>query len=176
MEKTVMPNTIQNGKSLWLLIISLLLIFSGVYVLFNPLTALIASALFVGVVFILIGVGYLMAFREKKSSMLLALGILDLIIGILFISNLGISAVSMPVILAFWILFNSIAEVVMALELKSNNVPQWKYLLGGGIFGIIFSLLVFFLPVVGTVTITLVLGLYLIIYGALELTRFIKAY
>ncbi len=176
MESTIMPKTVRNGKSFWLLLISLILILSGVYVLFNPITALVASAMVVGVVFILLGVGYLMAFREKKSSVFLALGVLDLIIGVLFLSNIGISAANMPIILGLWILFNGIAEIVMGWEMRSDQDSMWKIFFFGGILGVIFSLLIFAMPVIGVVTITVVIGLYLIIYGALEFMRFMKAY
>ena len=176
MESTIMPKTVRNGKSFWLLLISLILILSGIYVLFNPITALVASAMVVGVVFILLGVGYLMAFREKKSSVFLALGVLDLIIGVLFLSNIGISAANMPVILGLWILFNGIAEIVMGWEMRADQDSMWKIFFFGGILGVIFSLLIFAMPVIGVVTITVVIGLYLIIYGALEFMRFMKAY
>ncbi len=176
MESTIMPKTVQNGKSFWLLLISLILILSGIYILFNPITALVASAMIVGVVFILLGVGYLMAFQERKSSMFLALGILDLIIGVLFLSNIGISAANMPIILGLWILFNSIAEIVMGWEMRADQNSMWKIFFWGGILGVLFSLLIFVMPVIGVVTITVVIGLYLIIYGGLELTRFIKAF
>ena len=176
MVKEIMPDTIANGKSLWLLIISILLIISGVYVLFNPISALITSAVLLGIVFIVIGTAYLMSFRQLNSYMLLALGILDIMIGVLFLTNIAATATSMPVIFGLWILFNSIAEIVMGIEMRSNGIAHWRYLIGMGIAGLIFSLLVFIMPIIGTVAITLIIGLYLIVYGIMEMRRFIKAY
>ena len=161
-------------KSIWLLIIGILLALCGVYVIFNPITALLASAMFVGLVFIILGAGYLMVFREKNSYWMLALGILDLIIGILFIGNLGITIVSMPVILGLWILFNAITEIVMGIEMKRTFDPNWQILFWGGVGGIIFSLLIFAYPVVGTFMITALIGIYLIGYGLLEIIRYFK--
>ena len=176
MVKEIMPDTIANGKSLWLLIISILLIISGVYVLFNPISALITSAVLLGIVFIVIGTAYLTSFRQLNSYMLLALGILDIMIGVLFLTNIAATATSMPVIFGLWILFNSIAEIVMGIEMRSNGIAHWRYLIGMGIAGLIFSLLVFIMPIIGTVAITLIIGLYLIVYGIMEMRRFIKAY
>lgn len=176
MAQTIMPDTITNGKSLWLLIISILLMLSGVYVLFNPISALITSAIFLGIIFIVIGTAYLLSFKQLNSYMLLALGILDIMIGVLFLTNIVATATSMPVIFGLWILFNSIAEIVMGVEMRSNGIAHWRYLCGMGIAGLIFSLLVLIMPTIGTVAITLIIGLYLIIYGVMEMRRFIKAY
>ncbi len=163
-----------SRKSIWLLIIGVLLILCGIYVILNPITALLASAMFIGLVFIVLGAGYLMVFRERDSYWMLALGILDLIIGVLFLGNLGITAVSMPVIFGLWILFNGITEIVMGLEMKRNSDPNWQILFWGGIGGIIFSLLIFAYPVVGTFMITALIGIYLIVYGLLEIIRYFK--
>ncbi|MBQ8558071.1 MAG: DUF308 domain-containing protein, partial [Alphaproteobacteria bacterium] len=73
---TILPNT--QNRSVWLLIAGVLLILCGVYVLFNPITALITSAMLVGIAFIFIGTSYLMSYRENTSYTLLAMGILDL--------------------------------------------------------------------------------------------------
>lgn len=163
-------------KNIWLLIISILLIIGGIYVLFNPVTALVASALTIGVVLIVIGTGYLITFRQSNSYIMLTMGILDILIGVLFLTNIGVSAVSMPIIFGLWILFNGISQLVMGIEIKDTQGPAWKWLVGSGIFGIVFSVLIFAYPVIGTVTLTLLLGLYLIGYGGFELNRYLKAY
>lgn len=167
-------NLTTSRRSIWLLIIGVLLILCGIYVILNPITALLASAMFIGLVFIVLGAGYLMVFRERNSYWMLALGILDLIIGVLFLGNLGITAASMPVIFGLWILFNGITEIVMGLEMKRNSDPNWQILFWGGIGGIIFSLLIFAYPVVGTFMITALIGIYLIVYGMLEIIRYFK--
>lgn len=171
---TILPNT--QNRSVWLLIVGALLILCGVYVLFNPITALITSAMLVGIAFIFIGTSYLMSYRENTSYTLLAMGILDLFIGLLFLTNLGISAANMPIILGLWILFNSTISFVMGLELRHRGNKNGRFLFWSGLIGILFALLVFALPIIGTVTLTLVVGLYLIIYGLFEINRYIKAY
>lgn len=161
--------------NIWLLIISTLLILSGVYVLFNPISALVASVLVIGVLFIILGSSYILVFKEGESYAILALGILDIFVGLLFLTNIGISVATLPVILAFWILFNSTVQLAMGLEIKNITGAPWKQLVGAGIFGIGFSILIFVYPAVGNITITLLLGLYLIGYGIFELNRFITS-
>ncbi len=169
-----MAKLISNSKSIWLLIVSLLLIGSGIYVLFNPMTALVASALVAGAIFILMGFGYLFDFRQCRSYMCLAIGILDVIVGIILLSNLGITAISIPMIFGLWCLFIGITQFVAALELKEEEIPFGNWLLAAGLIGIIFGLLIFFYPSFGALTITFLMGAYLILYGVFELNRYIK--
>lgn len=163
-----------SKKNFWLMIIGILLVLCGVFVLFNPMTALVASAMFIGLVLIVLGVGYLMVFRDTGSYMMLALGILDIFVGILFLTNLGISAVSMPVIFGLWVLFNGITEIVLGLEMRREKSPNWQILFWGGIGALIFSFLIFAYPFIGTFVITFLIGAYLIVYGALEIIRYFK--
>ncbi len=170
-----MPITFKQ-RNIWLLIIGILLVISGIYVLFNPVAALVASALTIGLILIVVGTGYLITFRQTNSYITLIMGILDILIGVLFLTNLGITAVTMPIIFGLWVLFNGIAQIVMAIELKNKITPAKKWLFAAGIFGIIFSMLIFAYPVVGTLTLTLLLGIYLIGYGGFEINRYINNY
>ena len=77
------------------------------------------------------------------------------------------------IFICFWILFNSTVQLAMALEIKNQEDAPWKQMIGASIFGIGFSILIFIYPALGNITITLLLGLYLIGYGVFELHRFI---
>ena len=64
----------------------------------------------------------------------------------------------------------------MGIELRHRGNKNGRFLFWSGLIGILFALLVFALPIIGTVTLTLVVGLYLIVYGLFEINRYIKAY
>lgn len=171
--------TALQSKNIGLLLIGILLIIGGIYVLFNPLAALIASALFIGIALVLVGVGYLFLYTQDKSYLTLSLGILDIFIGLVFLSNIGISAATMPIIFALWILFIGISQLAMGLELKKLtpvSSSAWKWWTASGLFGILFAILVFIFPTIGALSITILLGIYLIEYGAFELNRYLNGY
>ncbi len=172
-----MKNGLQT-RNFGLLLISLLLIIGGIYVLFHPMAALLASAFMIGFVFVALGVGYLLLYGQVKTYWALGLGILDLFIGIVFLSNMGVSAASMPIIFALWILFVGISQLTVGLDLKklSSNAKGWKWWAASGVFGILFALLIFLFPAVGALSITVVFGIYLIEYGAFELDRYLRGY
>ncbi len=158
-------------QNIWLLIIGLLAIASGLWILFSPITALVTSALILGAVFIIMGAGYLMVFRDTRDYMMLLLGILDLLLGLIFLTNLGITAMSMPIVFALWCFFVGVSQLVASFQVREMPDSPWGVLLLSGILGILFGGLIFFYPVVGTFTITVFMGGYLILYGVFELLR-----
>ena len=85
---TALENSnIKVSKSV--LVFGILMILAGIFTWFNPDTALLAMALYLGIVFLLGGVGYLSAFFSYPSGGLLALGLLDIIVGVILMTNLG---------------------------------------------------------------------------------------
>ena len=168
-------NTLEKPKNLWLLFISLVLIACGIYVLFNPATALVTSAVITGILFLLIGCGYIMEFRQCRSYMCPAIGILDIIIGIILLSNLTITATTMPLIFGFWCLFIGSSQFAGGLQLKDSRRPLGGLTMSSGLIGMIFGILILMYPIFGALTMTLLLGAYLIIYGVFELNRYFNA-
>ena len=83
-----------------LLFFGILMILAGVWVALNPDAVLLATALYLGAAFLLGGIGYLAVFRTLKSGGFLALGLLDIIVGLVLITNLGVTAASLTVLLA----------------------------------------------------------------------------
>ncbi len=163
-------------QNIWLLIVGLLAIACGLWILFNPVTALVTSALLLGVVFIIMGAGYLMVFRETNDYMILALGILDIILGLIFLTNLGLTAMTMPIIFALWCFFVGISQLVASFQLREVSNSPWGILLTSGLFGLLFGALIFFYPIIGTFTITVFMGGYLILYGIFEFLRALKSF
>lgn len=162
-----MKTDVQNIKpSVWLMIFGVLTIVSGVYVWFNPDTALLAVALYLGMVFLFGGAAYLSAFFTMKSGGLLALGLIDLIVGFILVAYLGLTAASMPIFLAVWILCVSVVQIAYGFDIKSWGVRAWKWSVVSGILGLVFGFLILTHPIVGVFTISVLLGLYMILYGS----------
>ena len=159
-------------KSIWLLIVSIILMVMGVYLIFNPVTALFASAILLGIMFILMGVGYAMLFKKRHSYAYPVIGVFNILIGLMFLMNLGITTVSMPFIFGFWCLLVGINYLIEGMKTKKVSRPFAGISMLTGLLGIIFGVLVFLYPLVGVFSITFLLGTYLIICGAFEMGRY----
>ena len=157
----------------WILVIGILLMIIGVYAWFHPATALAGLALYLGFVLVLIGVGYLIAFfGNRLSGWYLVLGIIDIVVGVLFVSNLPTATAAIPFIFAIWVLVVGAIQIVHAIDIRNIFPRVWGWPLISGILGIIFALLIFYNPFAGTVAITVLLGLYLFSNGLLAVIEY----
>lgn len=161
-----------KAPSLWSLFIGLIMLILGIYVCFHPATALAALGGALGVSLIVLGVSYLAAFVGSKHFGYLALGILDIVLGIMFLANLSVMVVGLPILFALWALFAGIVQIVESVRLKDIGFYDWYIQLISGIFGLVFSVLIIYRPIFGAVAITLIMGAYIIMYGALEITEY----
>lgn len=152
-------------SSFWLLFVGLLMIGMGVYVWLHPVEAIEALGLYLGITFLVSGVAFLLSFFSGASSWNLAQGILEIILGILFIFDMGVTLVTIPVIIAFWGLFIGVLALTAAYHLFEMGGPQWIWSFISGLFGILFCFIVLLNPLAGLLTATMLIGIYLVLYG-----------
>ena len=80
---------IQPNMGIWHLIAGIVIAVLGVYVWFNPAATLLGLALYLGIIFIVVGAGYFMLSFSNRSGWYLTVGILDMLVGVIFVGNLG---------------------------------------------------------------------------------------
>ena len=98
-------------------------------------------------------------------------GVLDILVGIIFVGNLGVSASSMPIIFALWCLAVGVIQLVVAYQFRKAQV-SWGWTLTSGILGILFAFLILSYPAVGVITITALMGTYILLFGILEIAEY----
>ena len=148
------------------------MIIAGVWTWFHPDSILLAMAIYLGIVFLAGGIGYLYSFIRSRSGAWLALGLLDILIGLVLVTNLGVTALSLPIFLAVWALGVGVIQTAFAFEMKDAGFYSWKWTLVNGILGIVFGLLIIAHPVIGALTISLMLGSYLVLFGVFSLLEY----
>jgi len=161
----------ENPASFWHLAGGVIMALLGIYIWFNPAVSLMALALYLGIVFIVVGAGYFMASFSFRSGWYLAVGILDILVGVVFVSNLGVSAVSLPIIFALWCMAVGVVQIVTAFQFKNTNFP-WYWSLIAGILGVLFAFLILAYPALGVYTITTLMGAYILLYGVVEIIEY----
>ena len=171
-QETALLTTSWKNVGFWRLIIGIVMTLLGLYICFNPLVSIVVMALYIGVAFIFSGLAYTIASFSFKSGWDLLVGLLDIFIGLILVANIGITAISLPIILAVWSLAVGIIQIVGAFQLRKAGMPWWWSLLAG-ICGMLFAFLILAYPIVGIITITTLIGLYLILYGAFSIGEFI---
>jgi len=156
---------------IWHLLAGILMVVLGTYVWFNPFISLMALSLYIGIALIVIGAGYIGSSMSLESGWFMFVGLIDIIVGIILVSNLGVSAATLPIIFALWSVSVGAVQLVSSYHLSKNNLP-WGWSLSLGLLGIIFGFLILQYPNLGAVTISTLLGLYIVLYGILEIIEY----
>lgn len=154
------------------LVIGILITVTGFYIWFHPLDTLILVALYLGIVFVLAGGVYIVEYFRKKQIKYLTYGIINAIVGVVLISNGALVATSLSIIFALWILFSSIVQIVTSVKFKQMKISFWIYPLILGALGLIFSLVILSNPSAGVLTIAIIIGTYMIMYGLIEISEY----
>ena len=109
---------------------------------------------------------------RKASGWSILWGILMVICGILAISLPLATSIGLVLILAWLILFAAASHIVYAFQAHSAGGVLWEILVGllyGGI-----GVYLFINPVLGVLSLTLLLGVFLLIEGALEIALYFQ--
>ena len=163
--------TIQTKRSKWNLIAGWVMLFLGGVIWVNPLDTMLALAFYIGIGFVLVGIFYVLSSMNIKSGWYLLVGVLDIVVGGILVANLGVTAATLPIIVALWCLTIGVVQVVGSIEIKRYGLPWgWSALMGA--LGNIFGLVILAYPVIGAVAISTVVGLYAVMFGLLQLAEY----
>jgi uncharacterized membrane protein HdeD (DUF308 family) len=139
--------------------------------MFHPGRAVLSLAVFIGLGFVISGIGHIFALHVHKNDSadhpgwFMAQGVFEIILGFILLSNLGVTALSIPLMVAFWAMFDGVMRTTASFQLKKANIGKWWVLLLYGIISILFSLLLLSRPLAGVIAVTFLLGITLLAWG-----------
>ena len=163
-------------KHWWMyLIIGVLAFILGVFMLTNPaityemMTLLLGLALLVfGVIEMIVGIFSRNLFVSRAAVIIGA--VLNIVLGILLAANPGIAAITLPLILGMWMLYQSFMTISYAGDLKNFKVKGYGLTLFCGIVLLILAILILLRPMtLGVMTVAVYIALSFIIYGLSEI-------
>jgi len=151
-------------------LLGILFILLGIYVFNNPVSAYLTLSIFFAVSILVSGIFQLwFAFTNRNEiegwGWQLALAIMEVIIGLVLFSNIGLTAAILPLYVGFWLLFRAFALVGFSFELKSYKVMNWGYYFVFGLLLGIFAWCIIINPLFGGMTIVTWTGIALVIAG-----------
>lgn len=167
---------IEPVKHWWMyLIIGVLAFALGVFMLTNPaityemMTLLLGLALVVfGIIEMIVGIFSRNIFVSRAAVIIGA--VLNIVLGILLAANPGIAALTLPLILGMWMLYQSFMTISYAGDLKVLHVTGYGLTLFCGIVLLILAVLILLRPVaIGMMTVAIYIALSFIIYGLSEI-------
>jgi uncharacterized membrane protein HdeD (DUF308 family) len=109
---------------------------------------------------------------KKNSGFLIFLGILTVIFGVIAIGTPLITGVAVAVFVGFLLLASGIAQIVHAVKSRQWGTGIWGTVIG--LLSVAAGLLMIFRPLVGLVTMTLLLAIYFLVDGISEIIAAFK--
>ena len=163
-------NLSREGFDFGSLLIGILSLLVGVIALRNPLASLASIVMYYGVFAILKGIVEIVLRNKVRKyhtsgNILLFTGIINIIFGLLLVFNVEIGMIVMPMVFAFWFLFDSIMGIFRARPIKEfSNSKYWLSIILS-VLGIILGILLIDNPFASMFTLVSLVGFYFILLG-----------
>lgn len=105
--------------------------------------------------------------RKQNKNWLWQLfeGLLDIIVAIILLSNIGLTAATLPYIFAFFGVLTGIFWIMESISFKKNDYQYWGIALIAGLFSTIVGILIFYRPILASLTIFAIIGIMFIVQG-----------
>ncbi|MBN2105155.1 HdeD family acid-resistance protein [bacterium] len=101
-------------------------------------------------------------------------GFLGLILGLFALIWPGMTALILVYLFAFWALITGLLEILSGIQMRRHMLSgEWLMILTG-IVSILLSIVLFFNPRVGAVSLIWILGLFLILFGILQIVMALR--
>lgn len=160
----------RTSSKIYMVLSGVLLVILGIVCLCNTGETILSLAWLMGIFALVSGIAALMFYIAVGRSLagrsgILLTAIMDILMGILFLANPLVVAGMLPILFAFWTLFSGINIAIRSFDFKQVGFSLWWLILIMGIAGAAFGVCALINPMVAVVTITLFIGISLILRG-----------
>lgn len=156
---------------IWHLIAGLIMMLTGVLIWLNPMASLLAMAFYLGLILFLLGSGYIAFSLYQASGWYMVTGLLDLFLGLIFLTNLGLTVETFPIFFALWFLAASAMQIAGAFDVYKLGQP-YGWSLCSGILGIILAFLILKYQTLTDFALVAMVGFYVFAYGFISAAEY----
>ncbi len=158
---------------IWLLAFGVLTLLAGVAAVAWPGPTVIAIAVLFGIQLVVVGIfQFVNAFAGTGLTggvrvMSAVLGLLAFVVGLYAVRHVLVSVVALALLLGIFWVVNGFAEIFNALAHRDSPHRGWMGFVG--VLSVLAGVVVLAYPGISLVTLALVLGVWLIVYGVMEI-------
>ena len=156
-----------------LLLVGIVLLGAGIAVFFYPQQSYLGLAVLFGWLMLFSGVLEVALASMNRHHYITGRGwmfvggIFEIILGFILILNVAVSAVTLPIVLGFWLLMRSFTTIGLGGDMTSFGIPGSGWTLFTGILLMLCALWILFQPLVfGTTAVLVWVGVSLLFAGA----------
>jgi uncharacterized membrane protein HdeD (DUF308 family) len=163
----------------WMMAFGIISLLAGVAVLVWPGRTLIVVAVLFGIQLVVTGIfRFVAAFASEDLTggtrvLLAVLGVLSLIIGLYAVRHVLVTLLALALLFGIYWIVNGAVELFMALSARGVPGRGWTVVMG--VISMLAGLLVLVYPAISLLTLVVVLSVWLLVLGLLEITLAIRA-
>lgn len=165
----------------WLFLIAgVLCTLTGIAVFVFPLESYVTLSILFGVLMLVTGAAKLITASVSGNYFLMKGyviigGLLDLILGLFLCIYPGVTLMLLPIMMGFWMMYNSFMLFAFADDLGTLQVPGSGLITAGGILLLVLSIVVLVNPFgAGIATVVIIAGTGLVVFGFLLCSLSVK--
>ena len=159
-----------------LLVVGIVLLLVGVLIFLFPARSYLGLSMLLGWVILLAGVLEVVLSASNRHFItgrgwMLAGGIIEIILGIVLIFNIGLAASMLPLFLGFWLLMRAFGAIGLGSDMRTLEIAGSGWTILTGILLLLCSLWILFQPAgVGTAAVIIWAGITLLFAGVTTCT------
>jgi uncharacterized membrane protein HdeD (DUF308 family) len=157
----------------WILAYGIITLLAGIAVLAWPGETLLVIAVLFGIQLIVSGVfRFVAAFASTDITggtrvLLALLGVLSVIVGLWAVRHVLLTLLALVLLLGIFWVVNGAIEIFTALS--QREMPERGWTVGMGILSVIAGIVVLAYPGLSLVSLAVILGIWLVVFGAMEM-------
>jgi uncharacterized membrane protein HdeD (DUF308 family) len=158
-------------KNWWVfLLVGILLIIGSIWMFNAPAESFLSLVGFLSSLILISGLlTVFFAFVNKDHidnwGMFLAGGILDILIGVIFLKFPGVTLILFAMFVGFWLLFRGSNIISSSFELKKEGISNWWWVLSMGILTVVFAIMAIANPILGIGYVIYILAFSFLLLG-----------
>lgn len=166
------------GASIATMVFGAIIAIAGVLILFWPGVSVVALAVIFAIQVIVSGIYRLVTAivsqdAEGGRALMAVLGVLSIVIGILFLRHPFQTIAAMVLLVGLFWIISGLLETIHAISTSGMSGRGWAIV--GGILAVIAGIIMLSAPSVGLIVLVWLLGLELLVYGAVMIARGVQA-
>ncbi len=157
--------------SIWHLVAGLIMLIFGIVIWAHPAASLLGMAFYLGLMLFMLGCGYITFALTEYSGWYMVIGLFDVFMGLIFMTNLSLTAETLPIFFALWILASGVIQIASGFEAYKIDMP-WGWSLSSGVVGVVLAYFILTSQQFGEWALVLTAGTYVVIYGLISISEY----
>ncbi len=157
------------------LLLGILYLILAFFAFNNPMVSIVSVAYIFAFGAILVGLYEIFVRRKMRqhaglnSGFVIAVGVIDILIGVFFLFNISAAIVAMPFVFAVWLIVDSLGAIFTASPIREYSTAQYWFTIIVGILGVVIGFMLIFNPLSSFIAIATLLGVYFMLFGILHI-------